>query len=220
MAIPSISGVSINGTISVSDAKNMGTAASKVAVLADDGELKYRTVEELVSDMEIDSVVKASSVAVSWTSDTTTMDGFSYKGTIILTGCTTAHSPIVTFAPALAESGDYCPVAESGTDCVYVWAKTNKAVTVDVTAVKGVASMVQNFGASISWSEDTTVSGYSYKGTVELTGCTDEYMPLVTLSAADAASGTFCPVAESRTDCVYVWCKKNTAQSLDVVAVK
>ena len=73
--------------------------------------------------------VTGSSLAVSWASDTT-VSGYSYKGTITLAGVTANHVPVVTFDPTAANSGKYCPIAESGAGVVYIWGTTNASLTV------------------------------------------------------------------------------------------
>ena len=78
---------------------------------------------------KIKNAIIGSSLSVSWASDTS-VSGYSYKGTIALTGVTANHVPVVTFDPATANSGKYCPVAESGTGVVYVWSTVNTATTV------------------------------------------------------------------------------------------
>lgn len=109
------------------NACNSGITSSKVSTY--DG---YATTKADDADMPI----IATNVSVSsWTADTST--GYSYKGTISLTGCTTSHMPVVTFDTAQAKSGDYCPVAESASGCVYIWSKRNTAITIpSVVAIK------------------------------------------------------------------------------------
>lgn len=80
-------------------------------------------------------VLTATNASVSWASDSS-KSGYPYKGTIALSGCTTAHIPIVSFATAQASSGNYCAEAESGTDAVYIWSKTDAAIAVNAIAVK------------------------------------------------------------------------------------
>lgn len=77
----------------------------------------------------IKNAVIGSSLAVSWTADTS-VSGYSYKGTISLAGVTANHVPVVTFDPASAGSGKYCSVAESGAGVVYIWSTSNAATTV------------------------------------------------------------------------------------------
>lgn len=101
---------------------------SNYAVL-NGGWIYSRTKDETKSDLDIPSVVQGSSLAVSWAADTT-VSGYSYKGTITLAGVTANHVPVVTFDPATANSGKYCPVAESGAGVVYIWGTTNAALTV------------------------------------------------------------------------------------------
>ena len=110
------------------------SSSGNVLVL-DSDEVKYRTPADLKTDLGVPSVLRASSVSVStWASDTS-VSGYSYKGTVPLSGCTTSHVPIVTFTAAQATSGNYCPYAESGTNEVYIWSTVNTNITVDVVAV-------------------------------------------------------------------------------------
>lgn len=104
-------------------------------LVLDSDEVKYRTPENLKTDLGVPSVLRAFGVTVTWASDTS-VSGYSYKGTVTLSGCTTSHVPIVTFTAAQAASGNYCPYAESGTNEVYIWSTTNTPnITVDVVAV-------------------------------------------------------------------------------------
>ena len=124
--------VEIYGSMKLGAVSHKDTSGD-VAVL-DDGELKYRTADELAEDIGVPSVIRASGVSVEWTTDDS-VSGYEYKGIVTLTGCTTSHVPIVTFTAAQAASGNYCPYAESATDCVYIWSKINTSITVDVIAV-------------------------------------------------------------------------------------
>lgn len=83
----------------------------------------------------------------------------------------------------------------------------------------GVPSVIRASGLSVEWTADDSVSGYGYKGKVTLTGCTADHVPIVTFSAKQAASGNYCPYAESAAGCVYIWSNDNTSITVDVVAV-
>lgn len=89
----------------------------------------------MLSDVPSVSVLSAAGASVTWASNTT-VAGFSYRGTITLSGCTTSHMPVVTFTAAQAKSGNYSSYAESGAGVVYIWSKVNTSITVDVVAVK------------------------------------------------------------------------------------
>lgn len=64
---------------------------------------------------------------------------------------------------------------------------------------------------SVTWTANTSMSGYSYRASIAITGCTTDHMPIVTFDNAQAASGNYCPVAETYAGGVYIWSKKNTA---------
>lgn len=119
-----LSGTWLRTTASI----HLFSTPSSYAVL-NGGWVYSRTTDETKSDLGIPSVVQGSSLAVSWTADTT-VSGYSYKGTITLAGVTANHVPVVTFDPATANSGKYCPVAESGAGVVYIWSTSNTATTV------------------------------------------------------------------------------------------
>ena len=64
-----------------------------------------------------------------WTSDTT-YSGYGYKCELSLTGVTPTMIPTVTFAHAEAVSGNYSPVALSGTETVTIYGKVNTSITI------------------------------------------------------------------------------------------
>ena len=85
------------------------------------------------ADADFTKAISAEGVAVSWTADAS-VSGYSYKGTIALQGVTSEYMPFVTFSATQASSGNFCPVAESGANAIYIWSKTNDAVTVPSVA--------------------------------------------------------------------------------------
>ena len=91
----------------------------------------FDSLEKAIAE-KIDAI-SAEGVAVSWTADAS-VSGYSYKGTIALQGVTSEYMPFVTFSAVQASSGNFCPVAESGTNAIYIWSKTNDAVTVPSVA--------------------------------------------------------------------------------------
>jgi len=67
--------------------------------------------------------------ASSWTSDTT-YAGYGYKCEISLTGVTDEMVPYITLGHAEAISGNYSPVALSGTGTITIYSKVNKSITI------------------------------------------------------------------------------------------
>lgn len=124
------------GTIYVSDGEDW-VAQGRIVTVDDtvtegsDNPVSGGAVHTAVNNVQnmIENAIVGTSLPVSWTSDTS-VSGYAYKGTITLAGVTANHAPIVTFDPATANSGKYCPVAESGAGVVYVWSTTNSATTV------------------------------------------------------------------------------------------
>lgn len=82
------------------------------------------------------------------------------------------------------------------------------------------ATVLRATGASVTWTANTTMAGFSYRGQITLTGCTVDHTPIVSFTNAQARSGDYCPVAETYAGGIYIWSKKNTAITVDVMAVK
>jgi hypothetical protein len=76
-----------------------------------------------------DVIIATSKTASSWSSSST-YTGYGYRASIAITGVTTDYVPFVTFAPAQADSGNYCPVAQTYSGGVYIYAKVNTSITV------------------------------------------------------------------------------------------
>lgn len=78
--------------------------------------------------------IKVTNANPVWAADSTYQD-FGYRGTITVSGCTATMRPEVVFGNAEALSGNYAAVCESGTDCVYIYAKVNTAITIPLVVV-------------------------------------------------------------------------------------
>jgi len=148
------SDLNINGVVDsyftgkmVGSATSMPTASSKnngfivIYVGTSDGTYVKGTIYQslgsswtAIGTISDDSnVLSVENASVTWVSDTS-VSGYPYKGTISLTGCTSSHTPIVTFGHDAALSGKYYPIAESATDKIYVWSKTNSTIAVNAVA--------------------------------------------------------------------------------------
>lgn len=73
--------------------------------------------------------------------------------------------------------------------------------------------------AANRFASDSTYSGYSYKGSVSLTGVTSTMFAEVVFSPADAISGNYAPICETYNGGVYIWSKVNTAITIPAIAV-
>lgn len=69
-----------------------------------------------------------------WTLDTTYSD-YSYKGTIAITGVTTAMIADVVFSLNDANSGNYAPICETYNGGVYIYSKVNTSITIPTIMV-------------------------------------------------------------------------------------
>lgn len=70
-----------------------------------------------------------------WASDNTYLD-YPYKGTISnLTGVTSSDYAEVVYSVDQAVSGNYAPICETGSSCVYVYSKVNNAIIIPTIKV-------------------------------------------------------------------------------------
>lgn len=71
-----------------------------------------------------------------WASDNTYPD-YPYKGTISnLTGVTSSDYAEVVYSVEQASSGNYAPICETGSSCVYVYSKVNNAIIIPTIKVE------------------------------------------------------------------------------------
>lgn len=115
----------------------------------------------------------------------------------------------------LVGSGTYS-TAFRGSQARPTWNGNNLALQSDVHSVLSAKSV--SIAAS-GWSSNTTMSGYSYRASIAISGCTADHVPVVTFDGAQAASGNYCPVAESYAGGVYIWSKVNSAITVPSVIV-
>lgn len=99
---------------------------------------------------------------------------------------------------------------------------SNRAVNIDLSGygskpiVKTAVAVAAN-----AWTSNTSVSGYSYRASVAVTGMTANHIPIVTFDAAQARSGNYCPIAETYAGGVYIWSKANTAITIQsIIGIK
>jgi hypothetical protein len=82
-----------------------------------------RVVTEANTDITALTPIRLDDVVVTAWSVDATYTGFGYRSTIAATGATTDSFADVVFSIEDAESGNYAPVADTGTDVVYIYAR-------------------------------------------------------------------------------------------------
>lgn len=112
-------------------------------------------------------------------------------------------------------SGGYS-LAFRGSQARPTWNGNNLALQSDVHSV--LSAKAVSIAAS-GWSSNTTVSGFKYRASITIEGCTADHVPIVTFDNAQAVSGNYCPVAETYAGGVYIWSKVNTAITVPSVIV-
>ena len=79
-------------------------------------------------------------------------------------------------------------------------------------------SYFTNVSAS-TWTSNTSVSGYSYRCAIGLSGVTSSMYAEVIFDAEDALSGNYAPICETYTGGVYVWSKVSTAITIPTIVI-
>lgn len=82
-----------------------------------------RVVTEANADITALTPIRLDDVVVTTWSVDATYTGFGYRSTIAATGATADSFADVVFSIEDAESGNYAPVADTGTDVVYIYAR-------------------------------------------------------------------------------------------------
>lgn len=118
-----------NNAISAKDsaiiAKNEAVSARNDAVAA------RNDILGLASMLEFHNIVVPANAWVS----SSTYAGFNYSASLNLTGVLSSHIPEVILDPAQATSGNYAPVATSGTDEVVIYARTQPSAAITIPTI-------------------------------------------------------------------------------------
>lgn len=115
-----------------------------------------------------------------------------------------------------SDTGKIAVIDNSG----WIYYRTPDQIRAEMKAPSTLSAKAVSIAAS-AWSANTTMSGYSYRASIAITGCTADHVPVVTFDNAQAVSGNYCPVAETYAGGVYIWSKVNTAITVpSVIAVK
>lgn len=143
-----LTGQHIIGTwLRTTEVTALGSAATKFAVLDGTGWVYYRTKDQLLSDLgltgyaEVKIFSGVSVAASAWVSDST-YAAYPFAASIACSGVTANHVPEVVFGAAEAVSGNYAPIASSGSGTVKIYAATKPtaAITVQtITCIKAVS---------------------------------------------------------------------------------
>ena len=135
--------VKLSDSTSTTSGQTAGIAATPTAVkaaydLANTANTTASTANSGLSNKQDKNIyVTSKSVAASaWASNTTySAAGFTYRAAIAISGVTASMFAMVVFAPTDVLSGNYCPVCQTYAGGVYIYSKTNVAVTIPSIAV-------------------------------------------------------------------------------------
>lgn len=71
-----------------------------------------------------------------------------------------------------------------------------------------------------AWTSDTTYADYPFRAAISCSGVTANHIPEVTLSAEDADSRNFAPVAVSAANLVYIYAVEKPTASITVPTIE
>ena len=145
-----------------------------------------------------------SDVPSNYVPNTRTVNGKALSSNISLTAADVgalASNGTAAKATADADGNNIASTYLKKTDAASTYAKAIKVVNKSVS----------------SWTANTSMSGYSYRASIAITGCTADHVPSVTFNIAQAASGDYCPIAETYAGGVYIWSKKNAAITVPTI---
>lgn len=113
-------------------AKDSAIAAKNEAVSARNDAVAARNdILGLASMLEFHNIVVP---ANAWASSST-YTGFNYSASLNLTGVLSSHIPEVILDPVQATTGNYAPVATSGTDEVVIYARTQPSAAITIPTI-------------------------------------------------------------------------------------
>lgn len=113
-----------------------------------------------------------------------------------------------------SDTGKIAVIDNSG----WIYYRTPDQIRAEMKAPSTLSAKAVSIAAS-GWSSNTTMSGFKYRASITIEGCTADHMPIVTFDNAQAVSGNYCPVAETYAGGVYIWSKVNTAITVPSVIV-
>lgn len=144
------------------------------------------------------SIVLKDTVVSTWTSGS--YNGYSYRGTIPITGVTADTIAEVTFSQAQAESGNYSSVCTTYDGGLYVYSKVNTQITIPSIIIHSIVETYYELDNSpVSGSTKAVTSGGVY---TELTKClTSETIDLSSYSAGNNIDIT--GIGTKLTNCKY-----------------
>lgn len=91
------------------------------------------------------------------------------------------------------------------------------------TGAEWVDNPVLAFGpqivASTAWVSDSTYVDYPYRASITLSGVTENHVPSVNFSSADALSGKLSPVSESYNGGVYIYATEAFTEAVNVGSI-
>lgn len=106
-------------------------------------------------------------------------------------------------------------------DNAVTYSKLSQPLQQSIDAIPGKQEAMLTFSnvavAAADWVEDNTLTGYTYKAAVALTGVTSSHYPTVIFALADVVSGNYSNIVESYNGGIYIWGKANSAITLDYV---
>lgn len=79
----------------------------------------------------------------------------------------------------------------------------------------------ENVSVSTSaWTSSSTYTDFPFKADISITGCTDEHIPDVYFSLADASSGIFSPIVSATSGKITIWATEKPTKTITIPTIK
>lgn len=118
------------------------------------------------------------------------------------------------------EENEIADIAELNGNMDIIDAQLKKIA--DAVSTTGNASVIKAENITIpasAWTSNNDISGFPFRAGISIEKCSEEYMPDVILSAADALSGNFAPVAKTYEGGVFIYAVEKPAASVTILTI-
>ena len=92
----------------------------------------------------------------------------------------------------------------------------------DAVSATGNASVIKSENITVpvsAWTSNNDIAGFPFRAGISIEGCSEDYMPDVILSASDALSGNFAPVAKTYEGGVFIYAVEKPAASITILTI-
>lgn len=92
----------------------------------------------------------------------------------------------------------------------------------NAVSATGNASVIKSENITVpvsAWTSNSDIAGFPFRAGILIEGCSEDYMPDVILSASDALSGNFAPVAKTYEGGVFIYAVEKPTASVTILTI-